>query len=111
MGVFNDVKTLLDISEENKDLDNKLWLIIDNAQMRVLSHLPDGTSPVPMELEYIVCELAVSRFNRLGNEGMSNFSQEGESIVYGDDLAPYLPAIQAWISRQRDNTKGRVRFL
>lgn len=111
MAVLDDVKILLDIQEEETDLDNKLNLIITNAGKQVLSYLPTGTESVPAALEYIVCEMAVTRFNRLGNEGMSSYSQEGESITYGDDISPYLSAIQAWNNMQKENTKGRMRFL
>ena len=109
MAVLDDVKVLLDIEEA--DLDNKLGLIIRNAERQVLSYLPSGTGIVPAALEYIVCEMAVTRFTRLGNEGMSSYSQEGESITYGDDISPYLPAIEAWNRMQKENTKGRMRFL
>lgn len=111
MAVLDDVKILLDIPEEETGLNNKLNLIIENAEKQVLSYLPSGTESVPTVLEYIVCEMAVSRFNRIGNEGMSSYSQEGESITYGDDISLYLPAIQSWNNMQKDNTKGRMRFL
>ena len=111
MAVLDDVKILLDIPEEETGLNNKLNLIIENAEKQVLSYLPSGTESVPTVLEYIVCEMAVARFNRIGNEGMSSYSQEGESITYGDDISPYLSAIKAWNDMQKDNTKGRMRFL
>lgn len=111
MAVLDDVKILLDIPAEDTDLDGKLGLIIKNAGRQVLSHLPADTEEVPEALEYIVCELSVIRFNRLGNEGMSSYSQEGESITYGDDIAPYLSAIQEWNRMQQSNTRGVVRFL
>ena len=111
MAVLDDLKVLLDIPVDETELDGKLNLIIRNAERQVLSYLPSGTEPVPEALEYIVCEMAVTRFNRLGNEGMSSYSQEGESITYGDDISPYLPAIEAWNRMQKENTKGRRRFL
>lgn len=109
MAIIEDVKVLLDITDS--DMDAKLTLIIANAEKQVLSYLPDGTSIVPSVLEYIVCELSIVRFNRIGNEGMSSYSQEGESITYGDDISPYLPAIQAWLNTQQNNNRGVVRFL
>ena len=112
MAILNDVKLLLDISEEETSLDGKLSLIIGNAQKQVLSYLPDGTATVPEVLEYIVCELAIVRFNRIGNEGMDSYSQEGESISYSEsDISPYLPAIQAWLNTQQNNNKGVVTLL
>lgn len=110
MAVLDDVKLLLDIPEEDTDLDKKLGLIIRNAEQQVLSHLLPGLKEVPETLSYIVCELSVTRFNRLGNEGMSSYSQEGESITYGDDISPYLSAINEWNKMQQDNTRGEIRF-
>ena len=109
MATIEDVKILLDITDN--DMDEKLSLIISNAEKQILAYLPEGTVTVPDPLQYIVTELAIVRFNRIGNEGMSSYSQEGESITYGDDIAPYLAAIQAWISTQEKNKRGVVRFI
>lgn len=116
MAVLDDVKILLgfapeDVQWSDVTLTSRLNLIIKNAESRVLSYLPHEIKAVPVSLEYIVTEIAVARFNRIGNEGMSAYSQEGESITYGDDISPYLPAIQAWNEHQKESTKGRVRFL
>lgn len=110
MTALEDVKLLLDISSDEEDavLDRKLSLIIDNARRQVLSYLSSETKEVPEELSYIVTEMAVARFNRIGNEGMSSYTQEGESITYGSDISPYLTAIQSW--NEKHGTKGRVRF-
>ena len=111
MAALEDVKILLDIPSDEEDaaLDRKLNLIIENARRQVLSYLPSGIKEVPEALAYIVTEMAVARFNRIGNEGMSAYSQEGESITYGSDISPYLTAIQTW--NEKNSTKGRVRFL
>jgi len=112
MALLDDVKLLLDIAEDETDPDEKLTLIIDNASSQLLSYLTAGTEEVPEVLEYIVIELSVARFNRIGNEAMSSYSQEGESITYNsDDISPYLSAIEAWNSKQDGNTKGVVRFI
>ncbi|CUX18500.1 phage head-tail connector protein [Clostridium sp. C105KSO13] len=109
MATLEDVKLMLGI--EDSDMDKKLNLIISNAEKQILAYLPEGIGSVPDPLQYIVTELAIVRFNRIGNEGMSSYSQEGESITYGDDIAPYLASIQAWISTQENNKRGRVRFI
>jgi len=110
MAVLEDVKVLLDIADS--DLDAKLNLIIANAEKRVLAYLPSTVTVVPDALSYIVTELSVARFNRIGNEGMDSYSQEGESISYGEsDISPYLSAIQAYLNGLEDNTKGVVTFL
>ncbi|MCD8208550.1 MAG: phage head-tail connector protein [Bacteroidales bacterium] len=104
--ILADVKTLLGI--EDMDLDEKLKIMIEHAGARVLSLLVSDEETVPDELKYIVCELTVSRFNRLGNEGMDRFDQDGESITYGDDIEQYMPAIDAWNAQYG---KGRIRFI
>ena len=109
MTTLDDVKLLLGITDS--DVDGKLNLIIRNAEKQILAYLPEKTTEVPDPLQYIVTELAIVRFNRIGNEGMSSYSQEGESITYGDDIAPYLSAIQAWLSTQEKNNRGVVRFI
>ncbi|QOV19037.1 phage head-tail connector protein [Blautia liquoris] len=109
MAALDDVKLLLGITDT--DMDSKLNLIIANAGRQVLAYLPADVTTVPDPLQYIVTELAIVRFNRIGNEGMASYSQEGESITYGDDIAPYLSAIQAWLTMQESNKRGVVRFL
>lgn len=112
MAVVDDVKKLLGIEECDPGLDARLSIIIRHKEQQLLSYLPQGTAKVPPELEHIVCELAIARFNRIGNEGMSSFSQEGESITYeSNEINPYLDEIDAWNKRQAGNKKGVLRFL
>jgi len=110
MAVLDDVKILLGISDT--DLDEKLNLIIRHCEKQVLSYMPASVTEVPDVLSYIVTELAVTRFNRIGNEGMSSYSQEGESISFGsNDIGPYLPSIEAYLKTVSDATRGVVRFI
>lgn len=108
MDLLSNLKLMLDIA--GADLDAKLSLIIDQSNDKLLARLPN-TEAVPEELEYIVLELAVIRFNRINNEGMASYSQEGESISYGSDIAEFESDIQAWLNKQEDNRIGVVRFL
>lgn len=114
MAVLKDVATLLNFTEDDFDdaqLREKLELIISNSRKRVLSYLPHDVKKVPEELEYIVTEISVVRFNRIGNEGMSSYNQQGESMAYCDDMQMYLPAIEEWNKHHEGDGKGRVRFL
>ena len=110
MAVLDDVKLLLDITDT--DTDAKLNIIISHASKQILSYMPQGVNAVPDALSYIVAELTVTRFNRIGNEGMSSYSQDGESISYTDsDIAPYMNDIKAYLKTQEGATSGIVRFL
>lgn len=112
MSILDNVKVLLGFTDDDAERDKKLGIIIQSAERRLLAYLPADVRSVPVELEYIVQELAIARFNRLGNETMTSYSQEGESISYSeDDLAPYLKEIQAWCVRQEGNSEGVVMFL
>lgn len=102
------LKTLLGI--ENNDLDVKLIAILNATEQRL--KLLIGASEVPKELEYIVIDVAIARFNKIGSEGLSAHSVEGESMTFaGNDFAGYMDDIQAYIDSQEEARKGRVRFL
>lgn len=108
--MLNDLKIMLGIAEEDTDLDAKLQLIIANVTSR-LKLLLGGIEP-PMEMEHIILEVAIIRFNRIGSEGMSSHSVEGESTNYAaNDFDGYMDEIQAFLDAQKDNKRGKVRFL
>lgn len=110
MNLLANLKLLLDLTDSDTELDVKLNLIIEQSKNKVLAYLPNVTS-VPDELSYIVLELSVVRFNRIGNEGMTSYSQDGESIAYGADMSDYEADIKAWLLKQVNNDRGVVRFL
>ena len=110
MDLLSNLKLLLDLTDSDTELDSKLDLIIEQSKKKVLAYLPNVTL-VPDELSYIVLELSVVRFNRIGNEGMTSYSQDGESIAYSADMSDYEADIKAWLSKQVNNDRGVVRFL
>lgn len=107
MAVIDDVKALLGI----KDEDDKLKVIITLTENRLKTLI--GTQYVPEELEYIVTEVSISRFNRIGSEGVSSHSVEGETMAFTDnDFDAFADDIQAWRDSQEDGQDiGRIRFL
>lgn len=108
-GALDTLKTLLGITDDSRD--ELLMTIISAVQARLLLLL-GGADQVPERLAYIVPEVAVIRYNRIGSEGMSSHSVEGESISYADnDFAGYLREIEAYLDEQQSTTRGRVRFL
>ena len=72
-----------------------------------------GGLDIPEELEYIVTEVSVKRFNRIGSEGATSHNVEGESLNWGDvdDFADYMDEINKYLEDLEGSTKGRVRFL
>lgn len=106
MAVIDDVKALLGIEDE----DNKLKVIITLTENRLKTLI--GQTEVPSELEYIVTEVSIARFNRIGSEGLSGHTVEGEALTFKDnDFDQYADDIQTWRDAQSDRDIGRIRFL
>lgn len=106
---LDQLKTLLGIA--GTELDDRLNLILTTTGER-LKILLGGATEIPETLAYIVTEVAVVRFNRIGSEGMSSHSVEGESISFSDDdFAGYKADIEAYLDEQASAKRGRVRFL
>lgn len=76
------VKTALQL--KNDEYDNLLELYIEDAS-DALKLLLSVQEDLPAELEHIVRAVAVKKFNRLKNEGMSSYSQDGESITFNSN--------------------------
>lgn len=108
--MLEDLKVLLGIPEEDVSQDAKLNRILSAATSR-LKVLLGGIDP-PEELEYIVTDVAVIRFNRIGSEGLSSHNVEGEIMTFvEDDFSAFRDDIQEWMSAQEGAKKGRVRFI
>ena len=108
--MLNNLKLLLGIDPADTTLDEKRLLLVDTATGR-LKILLGGIEP-PEIMAHIILEAAVARFNRIGSEGLSSHTVEGESLSFSEnDFAGYLDEIQAWMDAQKGGARGRLRFL
>ena len=109
--MLDNLKLLLGLSDEDDaTLDLKLRLLLDGARKR-LKRLLGGIEP-PEEMEDIMVEVAIKRFNRIGSEGLDSHSVEGESLSFSDrDFDEFSEEIQAWLNAQKDSKRGKVRFI
>lgn len=108
--MLDDLKLMLGIDETDTDLDERLNLIISNVTSR-LKLLLGGTEP-PDEMKHIILEVSVIRFNRIGSEGLSSHTVEGESLNFSEnDFAAFEDEIQAFLDSQKTISRGKVRFL
>lgn len=106
--MLDDLKKLLGIKDDKQD--DVLLLIISGTKKR-LKALLGGVEP-PDELSYIVLDVSVIRFNRIGSEGLASHTVEGESQSWdSDDFLGYKQDIQTWLDAQKEAKRGRVRFL
>lgn len=107
--MLENLKLMLGIDAADTTLDAKLMLIVSNATSR-LKILLGGLSP-PESMDYIIQEVAIIRFNRIGSEGLSSHSVEGESLSFSEsDFAGFNDEIQAFLDTQK-GARGKVRFL
>lgn len=107
MAILEDVKKLLG------DLDGKdelLETIVNLTENRLRTLL--AVEVVPCDLEYIITEVSVSRFNKIGSEGVTSHTVEGESMSFNsNDFEPYADDINAWKEEHSESKVGRLRFL
>lgn len=110
---LSDLKTMLQIKDNKRD--DILNLIIKNTTQALSFKLglKAGVS-IHDVLDYIALEVSVKRYNRLANEGMSSYAQEGQSITFSaNDFDEFANDIDAWKDENgvKDNNSGRFLFL
>lgn len=107
--MLEQIKKLLGIELSDRSQDDLLKTIIELTSNRLCVFC--GEEEVPKVLRYIVTEVSIVRFNRIGSEGFSSHGVEGESISWNDDsdFASFMDDITAW--KQNNRTGGVLRFL
>ena len=96
------IKLLLNVSDEDK-LINEL---IELTKAKILSYISEKN--IPSELEFIVIELTVSRYNRIGSEGIKSESVDGRVQSYEGDLECYYPVLDKYIEGKQQVRKVRL---
>lgn len=100
--VLDTVKTLAGI---NDNVQDNVITTLETMTRSQLAMLVDETT-VPDKLEPIIQHVVLARYNRLGNEGYSSFSQEGESISYpNSDFDEYATTIARYMS---ERNRGKI---
>ncbi|MGZ9420419.1 phage head-tail connector protein [Staphylococcus epidermidis] len=108
MATLENVKMLLSIDDDKQD--ELLKIIISNTEKRLISLLPLETEEIPERLEYIVEEVSVKRFNRVGAEGMTQESVDGRSNTFqSNDFDEYMDVIYALFPKETSK-RGRGVF-
>ncbi|HLT85872.1 MAG TPA: phage head-tail connector protein [Georgenia sp.] len=107
--ILGRVKTLLDIQDDLQD--NSINIIIGN----VTSHLQALLGKeVPAELNFIIEEITIRRYNRIGTEGMKSEVVEGHHVTFydlKDEFVPYESIIAAHKDPPQKPGRGRVMFI
>ena len=91
--------------------EDQVVSIIDLVKAQLIVRINE--EEVPDNLDYVVVNVSVARYNQIGDEGKSSMTVEGESASWLTDLfAPYEKDIRAYLDNMNRASNGvRVRFL
>lgn len=93
---LNKVKIALQIDDDK--FNDLLNLYLEDATSFLKLRLSlDDKDDLPSMMKSIVREVAVKKFNRFKNEGMSSYSQDGEAITFNaNDFDEWNDEINQW---------------
>ena len=105
---LDSIKALIGlVGDRHESILSQIVYLTENRLKFMLS-----SDEVPQELSYIVIEVSVARFNRIGSEGLSSHNVEGEQMTWSnDDFKPYTKDIETYLKNKANSTQGRVRFI
>ena len=89
--LLDKIKTLLGVTNN----DDVISVIIDLTKDKILNYINE--TELPNELEFILIELAIQRYNRIGSEGITSESVDGKSVSYDDDFEAYKPHLNFYM--------------
>lgn len=110
--MLEDLKRMLGLSgRKDEELDQKLEWILTTTRAR-LKVLLGGIDPED-DLNYIITEVSIVRYNRIGSEGFQSHTVEGESVGFlNSDFDAYMDDIQAYKDAKNiDVSKGGIRWI
>ena len=95
--LLNRIKTLLQIN----DNDELIYEITEITKEKILNYINE--KELPKELEFILIELAIERFNKIGSEGIASESIDGKNVSYDDSFENYKIYLDDYIFRNNKN--------
>lgn len=98
--LLNRVKVLLGIANnDNTDLLNE---IIEITKSKILSYVNEAE--LPNELEFVLVELSIKRFNRIGSEGFASETVDGKIMSYEEsEFEGYKKYLDDYICKNNIN--------
>lgn len=98
--LLNRVKVLLGIT--NNDNTELLNEIIELTKSKILSYINE--TEIPIELEFVLVELSIKRFNRIGSEGFTSETVDGKTMSYEEsEFEGYKKYLDDYICKNNIN--------
>ena len=95
--LLNRIKTLLGIT----DNDELIYEITELTKSKILNYI--NQEELPKELEFILIEMTISRFNKIGSEGFSSESVDGRIMSYENDFENYKQYLDDYLFKIGQN--------
>ena len=106
--ILQRIKTLIEQTDNSKD--DILTIIMENMASAIVSY--KGFEVLPMDLEYICVETSITRYNRLGAEGLKSESIDVIKSEYVEDiLSSYYAVLDKYGSVEAGASPKKVRFF
>lgn len=107
--ILQEVKNLLNLSEDDSR-DELLKSIINIIYSRLLNYT--GYMQLPKQLHWIIIELACSRYNLLGSEGVHSELNEGIQYIYDRNLLDeYREELDRFLSHNPPSHLKKFRMM
>lgn len=96
----NRIKIKLSITNDNEEQDDLLDVLCDDAYNYMMIYFDDK---VPQELQFVIENVVIKRYRRLGAEGIAIEKIDVLSTTYesGDDFAEYFDIMQKYKNKSR----------
>lgn len=112
---MDDILILLG-KEVNKDQVEVIYKLIKTRLLNICKGYDNKLLSIPENLEYILTEATIERYNTIGAENMQEESFENYRAKYitSDILEKYIPAIDRYfdsIDENKNINANKVRFI
>lgn len=95
-------------------LDEKLQIVSELTEQRLarLLGINLDEADIPSSFQDVLFDVSLKRLNRIGQEGMQSYSQEGLSMAFPDsDFDEYANEINAYRKEHDESGFMRVKFI
>ena len=92
------IKVFEKVKEDNDEL---IYEIVEITKEKILNYINE--KELPKELEFILIELSIERYNRIGSEGIASESVDGKNVSYEDNFESCKQYLDDYIFRNNKN--------
>lgn len=110
-----EIKKVIGVEDDKQD--DVLDILMSNVKSHLLGLFKKADkelSAIPKEAEYIIFEITIRRYNRIGSEGLKSEQVDGHRIDFydlKDEFDPYLDIIDSYKKDDGSSRRGKVMFF